>query len=639
MLTLAIIGVLCAAELDTSAFVERVVALPPEDCAKLMELAQWCYDSGSYGWAAVCAQRVLQLGDTERQRAAQLLLARSDIGRGEGPRAFEQLRTMAAGGDKEAGALLSAGTTDAVRRQEASLAKAEAAERAREFPEAVKHYKAALDAIPSGKVKAALQSREKVLARLARCNKAAAPAAVDPAPKPDPGATAADNAKNAKAPARCERCVKSKVPGFVVCAACQGRGYVMVKKKVTKRQEREVKETCGKCRGQGEHACGACRGTALELQLKAPAPAALAAFGKEFLERGEAHEGDLTGALRKVEAYVLEAMATKGGRAFFLAVHVPASPRVKALQDALGALPPAPARLLGAAGAWGELNSWCLRAHFLCWYACELARAVEPFVLLGGTSLGGSPALDGAPAASLLEVAAFPDKHRAFVRMEVVLLGVEPAPGDATKARVRFDAGDELGVAGFIWRAEASDALDGLQRAWFGVVGRMSKAYDFGLMERLRGMSSGSTLRVWGRLLPGYDAAGARPLEIWRAEPAVAPEHAAVLPYVTPEVPSFELERVTLATLARCIAVLYGVPVAVEPPLAQAAVAIDSAGAPLGMLLQRVAKAAGGTCYWDGKGYVVALQADAAKVSAFETVMAYVKDVTPRVAVSAKAVR
>ncbi len=619
MLFACVLAVLCAPEPDAGEFFDRAAAAPAESCDAIMELAEWCRASGRFGWASACAQRVLQFGNTPHQRPALLLRIASDIARGNGIAAFDRLRPMAAAGDAEAAALLASGRSARTREQAESLRKAAEAEAGKAYAEAAKHYKAALDAVPAGKTMEAFESREAILLRLARCNAAALP-------PPEPA-----RAAGGAADGRCDRCKKSPAPGYIGCVTCQGRGYVLVKKRFTPRTEREVRETCGRCRGLGEHSCPACMGAGLELAAWSKAArTGLKAFSGEFVDRAAVHDGDLTGALRKVEAYVLGNIGAKEGRAFLDAARIPASSRLAPLQESLGPLPVSPKRVLEGAAAWSALREWTARGHFLIWYACEFARAVEPYLVLGGGSIGGAPNLASAPSVSPRELAAFPEKYRGFVRLDAFMLGVDAGDAGAIKARVRIEEGDELGLAPFVWTPRACAAIDGLGRGWYAVVGRMSRTYDFGNEDKLRGMPPGSFVRAWGRLLPPRPETRGRPLELWRVDVALAAEHAAMLPYVLPEVPAFSAARVPMAQLARVAAAVYGLSVEVDRELEGAVLAIGTEGCALGLLLQRAARAAGGACVWDGASFRIAVKADARAEAAFEAVLGYLKEAQAR---------
>ncbi|HAK94215.1 MAG TPA: hypothetical protein DCM87_04230 [Planctomycetes bacterium] len=613
------LAVLCAAEPGAEEFLARAAAAPAESCDAIMELAEWCRATGRLGWASACARRVVQFGNTPHRRKALLLRISSDIERGNGIAAFELLRPLAAAGDAEAAALLASGRSGRTREQAESLRKAAEAEAAKAYAEAARHYKAALDTVPAGKTKDAFESSEAILLRLARCNAAALPRA------------APSLAAGGAAPDRCDRCKKSPVPGYIACVTCQGRGYVMVKKRITPRTEREVRETCGRCRGLGEHACTACLGAGLDLAgWSKAARAGLKAFSEAFVDRGAVHDGDLTGALRKVEAHVLGNIDAKEGRAFLRAALIPASPRLTPLQESLGPAPAAPKRVLEGAARWAALREWTARGHFLVWYAGEFARAVEPYLVLGGGSIGGAPVLGAAPSVSPRELAAFPEKYRAFVRVDAVMLGTHGGDADVTKALVRIEEGEELGLAPFVWTPRASAAIEALARGWYAVVGQMTRIYDFGNEEKLRGLSPGSFVRAWGRLLPPRPEMRGRPFELWRVDVALAAEHAAMLPCVLPDVPAFSAARVSMAQLARAVTAVYGLPVEVDRELEESALAIDTEGCALGLLLQRAAQAAGGACVWDGASFRIAAGAEARSAAAFDAVLAYVKETHPR---------
>ncbi len=613
------LALLCAAEADAEEFFARAAAAPAEDCGAIMELAEWCRATGRLGWASACARRVVQFGNTPYRRKALFLMIASDIERGNGIAAFDLLRPMAAAGDAEAAALLASGSSVRTRAQSESLRKASEAEAVKAYEEAARQYKAALDAVPAGGTKEAFESSEAILLRLARCNAATLASGV-PA-RADGGA----------ASERCERCEKSPVPGYIECETCGGRGYVLVKKRITLRKTREVKEACRRCRGLGEHACPVCLGAGQKIaKWSKAARAELRTFSAAFVERGAVHDDDLTNALRKVEAYVLGSADTREGRAFLEVARVSPSPRLEALRDSLGDPPVSPARVTAGGDGWAALRKWTVRGHFLVWYAGQFARAVEPYLILGGGKIGGAPDLASAPRISPRELAAFPEKYRAFVRVDAVVLGLEDAAEGGTNAPVRIEEGEELGLAPFVWTARAADAIEALGRGWYAVVGQMARAYDFTVEETLKKLPPGSFVRLWGRLLPPRSGMRLRPFEVWRVEAALMAEHAAVLPYVLLEVPAFSAARVSPARLARVAAAVYGLPVQVDRDLEEMGLAVDTGGCVLGLLLQRAANAAGGACVWDGAAFRITARAEARDAAAFDAVLGYVKEMYPR---------
>ncbi len=580
---------------NSGRFWRRALDVEPGDHEKLCGLARWCLDQELPHWARVCAERVLESGVSSFRKRAALLAARACIAMGDVREGYRLLRMLSKEGDKEAAALLAAGRTEAAFRQRALVQAAEKLCGLKKYDAASAKFREALEALPRGRALSDdFVTKEELFRRLLQCG-----GAVD---------MVTDPWRSDLSSRPCKTCGRNKVPGYVTCSRCDGKGFVIQKERIGGDIARTYRRRCGRCKGLGVHICTDCLGFSCHLgDLSAQQNKLLKEYSSQFLLNPPPSSLGFTDAVKKIERFVFCREDPGDGLAVFAFLTLPKRKWMGSLWKEVQSVPVDGEDERRFRGVWRRLGSPPARAHLLLGYACRLVKSLPPFMVIYETGLRGKPDPDRTPyvklpvhAASTRAVAA---GH--YVAVYDTFQQAAPPGDDSTKRYFKTAQLSTLGVKPFVWTKEAAPRFKAFQRSWHDHTRWLDDGYDYDLSGKSASFFYGDVVRIVGRLLYSSHAGYRKLFEVWGIERALTPAQNRLLAVVRPQVPAVALDAGTVSETAHVFSLLFGLRVLYAPGLGSRRVSVKTPGCCAGLLVLELAEALECSCFWDGAAFSI----------------------------------
>jgi tetratricopeptide (TPR) repeat protein len=608
-----------AVESDAAeAFRRKIAAVSPKDAAALLDAGKWCEEHGHATWAHQCYARVVKLGDGPEFPEALFRMAQIEIARRDYEQGFARLREAAAShGHEGARAALRSAETASTREQAELAEKGDQAVARGNHKEARKLFGQAYALYPEKPAAAPFLPRKELLARIAR-----AVDAIDDAYYQEVVQPVERSFQD------CRNCTQDG--GFVQCVTCKGQG-TFEKFIRSGLRRKKIVVACESCQKFGWVFCKTCLGlqsyteTAKlsEKEKKAIAEVvnkvrSIKVLTLPFASALESVEGALLG---------IEESSTLN---FFRSL----KPRYKlsaALKKAIQATPPEAAGLKEGAAAWKTAEKDArIRSNFLSSYAMEFAGALRPFEMLRAAKKKAdfrAPPRAAALAASGFVtpevLAAFPEDGAAgWVAVKGTLVKYAEDPGNPFHGRLELQGDLPHNVNFFIWLPPAKARLKWFEKtSWAARLSGLGDAYAFDVRGKALAAPRGHQVTVAGRFLRDRLGFPRNWFEVWDLHVGLTREDEAALLVLRAPV-DMEFQAVKLGDVARLLQSLYGL--SIECPGSEdILLAVAASGAPLGLALDALARAAGlpwsyegGTARLGGKGTARSLAGVLAELAA-----------------------